>query len=121
MIIQESSTLHFQIFTTQYPHNYPPTQYDSLPSQEDAYLTNDIPDDHIAQVSVEFNKYDPYSGYEGKPYSRNDHEFTIGNIDLSHNLDMEQEAPHLEERVSKNPFSQTPVNYDYFEDDYAEI
>ena len=68
-----------------------------------------------------FDKYDPYSGHEENPYSANEHEDAIGNIDLTHNLDMEKEAQHLEERISNNPFSETPVNYDYFEDDYAEI
>ena len=99
----------------------PPAQYDSLPNQEDTYLTNDTPPDHHAQVLLEFDKYDPYSNYEGKPYSTNQHEDTSGHIHLSHNVDMEKEAQHLEERVSNDPFSETPVNYDYFEDDYSYV
>ena len=65
--------------------------------------------------------FDKYLGYEGHSYSRNEHEDTIGNIDLFHNLDMEKEEQSLEERVSKNQFSTIPVNYAYFEDDYSEI
>ena len=51
----------------------------------------------------------------------NNNDDIIGNIDLSHGLNMEKEAQHLEERVSNNTFSTTPVNNDYFEDDYTEL
>ena len=89
----------------------------NLLSQEVTYPANYTPsDEQSAKVSVVFDNYDPYSGYGRNPYAMNNNDDIIDNIDFSHSHDMEKEARQFEGRVST-----TPVNYDYFEDDYTEV